>query len=308
VKQLNRLPLVYSPAYSIPWDPKHRFPMAKYRLLYEHLHHCGLAHQRNTFMASPCSREQLLRGHSAGYVDAFLGGTLDQESLRQLGFPWSTALVTRACTAVGGSIATAQMALRHGLACHLAGGTHHALRDSGRGFCVFNDLAVTALALLQENRLGRVLILDCDVHQGDGTALILADEPRAFTCSLHGANNYPFDKPCSDLDVPLPDGLDDHGYLAVLEQTLRLLERQPRPEIILYDGGSDVHRDDRLGRLALTDEGIRQRDWRIFAWAHQQQIPLACYIGGGYDHDHQRLILRHALLVETASRFFQQHY
>ncbi|HEY5717972.1 MAG TPA: histone deacetylase [Motiliproteus sp.] len=307
MKQLPRLPLVYSAAYSIPWDPEHRFPMAKYRLLYEHLHQHGIAQHSNTFTPEPCTRTQLLRAHDASYVDAFMAGKLDAAALRQLGFPWSPALVNRSCTAVGGSIATAQLALRQRLACHLAGGTHHAFRDRGQGFCVFNDLAVTALALLAENNLQRVLILDCDVHQGDGTAAILADEPRAFTCSLHGAYNYPFEKQRSDLDIALADGLDDAGYLSHLQQALAQLDHLPRPDILLYDGGSDVHHEDRLGRLALTDDGIRQRDWQVLEWAYRHQIPTACYIGGGYDRDHQRLIRRHALLIETADAFYRQH-
>lgn len=305
MKHPRLIPLIYSSAYSIPWPPNHRFPMAKYRLLYELLHQRGIAQQHNVFTPEPCSRTQLLRAHNADYVDAFMAGTLDPAHLRALGFPWSHALVTRACTAVGGSLATARMALRHGMACHLAGGTHHAFRDRGLGFCVFNDLAVTALALLAEDRLQRVVILDCDVHQGDGTAAILADEPRVFTCSLHGANNYPFDKQRSDLDVALADGLDDAGYLDQLGQTLAQLDTLPRPDVLLYDGGSDVHRDDRLGRLNLTDAGIRARDRRVFAWANERNIPLAAYIGGGYDHDHQRLVSRHALLVEGAAAFYQ---
>nr|WP_246481046.1 histone deacetylase [Motiliproteus sediminis] len=299
------MPLIYSPHYSIPWDKKHRFPMAKYRLLHELLHERGLAHQRNTLIPSPCTQDQLYRAHDPGYVDRFMAGELSPTELRDIGFAWSPALVLRSTTAVGGSIATARVALKRKLACHLAGGTHHAFHDGGRGFCVFNDLAVTALALLEEDKLNQVLILDLDVHQGDGTASILQHEPRAFTCSLHGADNYPFEKQQSDLDVALPNQMQDDDYLSELQRVLQLLERKLKPDILLYDGGSDVHADDRLGRLSLSDVGIRRRDRMVFHWARRLNIPVAAYIGGGYDHDHQRLAKRHALLIETAAQTIQ---
>ncbi len=299
------MPLVYSPHYSIPWDSRHRFPMDKYRLLYQHLITLGLATQANTHISSPCPRSRLLLAHDAEYIDAFIEGSLTPQQLRMIGLSWSQQLVTRTLTAVGGTIQTCQLALKHGLACHLAGGTHHAFADQGQGFCVFNDIAVAVKTALHKQWASRILVLDCDVHQGDGTALILENEPRSFTCSIHGEHNYPFTKQRSDLDVPLPRGSGDEDYLKVLDQTLAQLARLPAFDLLIYDGGSDVHRDDRLGHMNLTDDGIRARDRRVLEWAQQRQLPSACLIGGGYDHDHARLARRHALLIETAAQCYR---
>lgn len=305
MEPLRHPPLVYSPHYSIPWPAGHRFPMAKYRLLYETLVRRGWATRSNLYRPAPCRRETLCLAHCPTYVDRFLRDELSAAELKPLGLAWSEPLVRRTLTAVSGTLLTCELALRQGLACHLAGGTHHAFADHGRGFCVFNDIAVAARQLVARRGVARVLILDCDVHQGDGTAAILADEPRCFTCSIHGAENYPFEKQRSDLDVALPSGTGDAEYLAVLESTLATLDALPPPELLIYDAGSDVHVEDRLGRLALSNEGIRRRDRRVLEWARARSIPVACLIGGGYDHDHQRLAERHALLPETLVDFLR---
>ena len=280
--------------------------MDKYRLLYEHLIELGIATQANTHISSPCPRSKLLLAHDAHYIDAFIAGTLTQQQLRAIGLTWSKKLVTRTLTAVGGTILTCKLALKHGLACHLAGGTHHAFSDQGQGFCVFNDIAVAVKTALHNQWATRILVLDCDVHQGDGTALILQNEPQCFTCSIHGIHNYPFTKQLSDLDIPLPRGTDDVTYLNLLDQTLEHLSDLPSFDLLIYDGGSDVHKDDRLGHMDLTDDGIRARDRRVIEWAQQKQLPIACLIGGGYDHDHARLARRHALLIETAAQCFRR--
>ena len=299
-----RVPLVYSPSYSIPWDPKHRFPMAKYRLLYEQLVMAGIARSDNTHISTPCSSSWIELAHCADYVKRFVDGGLSTAELKTLGLTWSLALVQRTLTAVSGTTLTCRLALKHKLACHLAGGTHHAFSDQGKGFCVFNDLAVAAKVVQQKGWAKRILILDCDVHQGDGTAQILADDPDLFTCSIHAANNYPFDKQRSDLDVALPSGLGDSGYLDALNQSLAQLALHAPFDLLIYDGGSDVHQNDRLGLLELTDAGVRARDLRVMRWAQERNLPVACVIGGGYDHDHHRLAQRHALLIESA----QQHF
>nr|WP_242521468.1 histone deacetylase [Motiliproteus sp. SC1-56] len=282
--------------------------MSKYQRLYELLVAEGLAHRGNVKVPSPCPRDTLALAHSLPYIDRFQRGELTERELKHLGLVWSEPLVRRTVTAVGGTLLTCRLALEAGLACHLAGGTHHAFSNRGNGFCVFNDLAVAARYCVEHLGLNRVLILDCDVHQGDGTAAILGNEPRCFTCSIHGARNYPFEKQRSDLDVPLPCGTDDTGYLAALEQTLAQLDQSPLPELLIYDGGSDVHQEDRLGRMNLTDRGVIQRDHRVLAWARKRGIPVACVIGGGYDHDHQRLAERHALLVRTTHRFYRDYF
>ncbi|MEH6470405.1 MAG: histone deacetylase [Halopseudomonas sp.] len=302
------VPLVYSHNYSIPWNPKHRFPMDKYRLLYELLQQRSIANNANTHISSPCPTEWLKLAHDSDYVDAFIGGHISQDALKLLGLPWSQALVTRTLTAVGGTLQACQLALKNGLACHLAGGTHHAFSDHGQGFCVFNDLAVAAMTLLKQRHVKRILILDCDVHQGDGSAHILRHESRCFTCSIHAQNNYPFDKQCSDLDVALANGTGDAEYLQMLTQTLSQLEQHKPFDLLIYDAGSDVHLDDRLGLLALSDDGIRKRDRHVIEWAQRLNLPTACVIGGGYDHDHQQLAQRHALLFETANAAFQKRY
>ena len=300
----QRVPLVYSPNYSIEWDPNHRFPMAKYRLLYEHLVRLDIAAASNTHISSPCPIDWLALAHQRDYIEQFCSGNLSQREQKKLGLIWSEQLVQRTLTAVGGSILTCRLALKNQLACHLAGGTHHAFAAQGNGFCVFNDLAVAAKTLLEKDQLKRILILDCDVHQGDGTAHILRHEERVFTCSIHGENNYPFEKQRSDLDVALPKDIGDNEYLDALEKTLEKLTAAGTFDLLIYDGGSDVHRDDRLGQMQLSDNGIRRRDRRVLQWAQQQRLPTACVIGGGYDHDHQRLARRHGLLIETAAKQF----
>lgn len=275
--------------------------MGKFARLHDVLRAEGLLDDANRCVPEPATPEQLALAHDANYLRRFLDGDLDAAAQRRQGLPWSPALVTRSVTAVGGTLHTVEQALQHGLACHLAGGTHHAHRDFGAGYCLLNDLAVAALWALAAGRARRVLIVDCDVHQGDGTARILADVPEVFTLSLHGAANFPARKACSDRDVPLPDGLDDAGYLRALNSALDEVDAGFTPDLVLYDAGADVHRDDRLGRLALTHEGMAARDRAVMARYLHRDVPVACVIGGGYDDDLDRLVDRHAILHRTAS-------
>jgi acetoin utilization deacetylase AcuC-like enzyme len=298
------LPLVYHPDYVAPLPPGHRFPMPKFGKVYEHLVKDGLAALEQFHIPERAPLEWLTLAHTGDYVRAYLQGTLDDKAMRRIGLPWSAELVNRTCTAVGGTVLTAQLALQHGLACNTAGGTHHAHADFGSGFCIFNDLAVAALYMLETTTIRRVLIVDLDVHQGDGTASILRQRPDVFTFSMHCAKNFPYRKQQSDLDVELPVGMEDEAYLQTLKQSLEPLLDEQRPDLMLYDGGVDPHRDDRLGRLALTDAGLYARDRWVLFQCVQRGIPAACVIGGGYDEDVDRLARRHCILHRAAQEAF----
>jgi acetoin utilization deacetylase AcuC-like enzyme len=295
-----RPPLVYHPAYSVPLPEGHRFPMAKFRLLLEYLLRQGLTGPERIHRPLPAPRRWLERVHRRSYHEAVSQGTLTPADVRRLGLPPSPALVRRSWLAVGGTVLTARLALRHGLACHLAGGTHHAFAEHGSGFCVFNDCAVAALVLLAERRLERLMVVDLDVHQGDGTATIFRDDPRVYTFSVHGAANFPRHKPPGDLDLALPDGLGDEEYLGAVARRLPGLLEQIRPELVLYNAGVDPHRDDRLGRLCLSDAGLLARDRLVLEACLQRRIPVATVIGGGYDRL-PALVERHALVVRAAT-------
>jgi len=235
--------------------------------------------------APEASDEALASTHDRAYLDAVAGCALDARAERRLGFPQSPALVRRSRASVGGTLAAARSALDAGLGVQLAGGTHHAFRARGEGFCVYNDLVVAARTLLAEGAVRRVLVVDLDVHQGNGTAALCADEPRIVTYSAHGERNYPFVKERSDLDVPLPDGMGDADYLAVLDATLPPFARRARPDLVLYQGGVDVLAGDRFGRLALTLDGVVERDRRVASWCRDAGVPLVTTLGGGYHAD-----------------------
>ena len=272
----------YADHHAVPLPAGHRFPMAKYALLKQWLLERKLLTPAELFPSDPAPLEAVRLAHTHEYVDGVMSGSLSPKLLRGLGFPWSKELVARSLASVGGTLSAARAALRDGIAGNLAGGTHHAYPDRGEGFCVFNDLGITALKLLKEALVQRVLVLDLDVHQGNGTAVMLAAEPRAFTCSLHGQKNYPFQKEQSDLDVGLPDGTSDDEYLAALRPALALSLQKSRPQLILYQAGVDALKGDRFGRLALTHAGLAERDRLVLQTAHSLGIPIALTLGGGY--------------------------
>lgn len=265
----------------LPLPAGHRFPATKYRLLREELTRDAILPIAMLEPSPIATRSELLLAHDADYVEAVLGGTLSRDLFRRIGLPWSPVLARRSCLTVGGSVAAARAALSDGVSGQLAGGTHHAHRSFGSGFCVFNDLAVAALVLLAQGRAARVAILDVDVHQGDGNAAILGAEPRAFVVSLHGAKNFPFRRVPSDLDVELADGTDDRAYIDALADVLPAIEAF-RPDILLYLSGVDPLREDRLGRLALTHEGLAERDRLVFEFCRRRGLPVSIAIGGGY--------------------------
>lgn len=299
------LPLVHHPDYVSPLPLGHRFPMPKFGRVYHHLIRDGIATLDQFHLPPRAARETLELVHAPAYVDAYFTGTLDPRAMRRIGLPWSEGLVNRTCTALGGTLLAAELALQYGLACNTAGGTHHAFADFGSGFCIFNDLAVAARWVQREHGVRQVLIVDLDVHQGDGTAAIFQDDPSVFTFSIHCGRNFPFRKQTSDLDIELPIGVEDGDYLRLLAETLPDLVSQVQPDLVLYDAGVDPHVEDKLGKLALTDAGLYRRDHYVLAHCAARGIPAVGVIGGGYAHDVDRLARRHCLLHQAAGDVFR---
>ena len=273
----------YCDHFVLPLPASHSFPMAKYRRLRELLLADGVVQAGDLLEPAPASRDELELAHAAPYVDAVFDGTLAPEHQRRIGFPWSPGMVERSRRSVGGTIAAARTALSEGAAANLAGGTHHAFADRGEGYCVFNDIAVAARVLQQDGLVGRIAVIDCDVHQGNGTAAIFRDDPSVFTFSIHGEKNFPFRKETSDLDVMLPDGTRDAEYLSVLEPSVQAVLRRHRPQFVFYLAGADAYEGDRLGRLALSIEGLGLRDQMVFDLC--AGLPIALVMGGGYCPD-----------------------
>lgn len=271
----------------------HRFPMSKYRRLRLALMDRGVLAPEQLAEAPDARIEDIQRVHTPEYVEAFLAGRLDEKRRRRIGFPWSQALVRRTLASSGGTIAASDAALEDGFSGVLAGGTHHAFADYGGGYCVFNDVAIAAQRLLDAGRIGRALVMDVDVHQGDGTAAIFADEPRVFTCSVHGARNYPLHKQVSDLDVPLPDGTGDLAYLAAVGQALSRTLGGPSPDIAFVQAGVDPLDADRLGRLDVSAEGLLARDRMVIGELAAAGVPVVLTLGGGYAEPIEKSIDAH---------------
>jgi acetoin utilization deacetylase AcuC-like enzyme len=295
----------YSDQFVLPLPPGHSFPMSKYRLLREQLvGFPGL----ELCQALPASDGELALAHTPSYLSAVIEGTLSAAQQREIGFPWSEAMVARSRRSVGATISAARAALATGVASNLAGGTHHASADKGGGYCVFNDAAVAARLMQAEwhrfhRKLLRVAIVDLDVHQGNGSASIFADDPTVFTLSVHGAKNFPFRKERSDLDVDLPDGCTDEAYLRAVDDALAELwrrhEKSP-PELIFYLAGADPHEGDRLGRLKVSTAGLVERDRRVLAAARERRIPVAISMAGGYGRVVQDTVEVHLATIRCA--------
>ena len=278
---ITPMTVFYSDSYTVPLPEGHRFPMEKYRMLRDALVAEGVLRPDELREARPIAREGLLVAHTAEYANTFCEGTIDARAMRRIGIPWSERFVMRSLASVGGTLAAARGALVEGIAGNLAGGTHHAFAGYGEGYCVFNDIAVAALTLLEEGAIERAAVVDLDVHQGNGTAAILAGEPRVLTLSMHGRNNFPFTKVPSAIDIDLEDGTGDDRYLELLAGALpRVFAFEPG--IIFYQGGVDALASDRLGKLAMTHEGLMRRDRMVIGGALDRGIPIVLTLGGGY--------------------------
>ena len=292
--------------------------MAKYRLLRERILSEGILRAEDLWLPEAISWDALRLVHDAGYVHQVAHGTLPPEAQRRIGFPWSAMMVERSRRSVGATLAAARAALSGQpsvalgtearsakVAANLAGGTHHAFRDRGEGYCVFNDVAVAATVLLREGAIARVAVVDCDVHQGNGTAAIFRDEPAVFTFSMHGAHNFPFRKEVSDLDVTFEDGAGDDEYLAALAAHLPQVLETHRPDLVFYLAGADPYEGDRLGRLKLTIDGLRARDRMVFDACHARGLPVAVAMSGGYALDVDAIVSIHANTIAEAVRIYE---
>lgn len=294
-----------SDRYPLPLPEGHRFPAAKYALLRRRLEAHAATGAKLTFVEPHAATDdELLRVHDRGYVGRVLAGTLSKDEQRRIGFPWSEALVERSLRSTGAAVDAAAAAIEDGVAASLAGGTHHAGTAWGEGFCVFNDTAVAAREMQARAAARRVLILDCDVHQGNGTAEIFAADSTVFTMSIHGARNFPLRKHSSSLDVPLDDNADDEAYLAALARAVDESFRRGRPDLVFYIAGADPFEHDRLGRLRLSKPGLRERDRLVLAAAEAAGVPVAIVLGGGYAADLDAIVDIHAATILLAAGMF----
>jgi acetoin utilization deacetylase AcuC-like enzyme len=292
-----------SARYTIPLPAGHRFPIEKYALLRDSLVRDGVVPPREVHEPAVTSWDDVALVHSPSWVVGLQGGALTDAELRRLGFPWSEALVQRALRAVGGTCETSEAALRDGVAMNLAGGTHHAFPDRGEGFCVLNDVAVALTKLLYAGRIARAAVIDLDVHQGNGTHQIFADNPRVYTFSMHGRRNYPFRKVPGDLDIELEDGTGDDAYLDCLREALPGVLARSAPDLVVYLAGADPHEGDRLGRLKLTFRGLAERDHLVLRSCREVGIPVAITIAGGYGRDIADTVAIHAATARIAREY-----
>jgi acetoin utilization deacetylase AcuC-like enzyme len=295
------LKLFYHDHFVLPLPEGHRFPMPKYLLLRQRVVEAGLVSAEELQTAPAATDEELHRAHSPEYVRRMQAGEMTAAEMRRIGFPWSPAMVERSRRSVGSTIAACRAALDEGLGINLAGGTHHAGWDFGQGYCVFNDSAVATRAMQAEGRVKRVVILDCDVHQGNGTAAIFANDPTVFTFSIHGAKNFPFQKEQSDLDIPLDDDADDPIFLDALEWGVPQAIERAGADLAIYLAGADPYAGDRLGRLAVTKRGLAQRDRFVLEQCRQAALPVAIAMAGGYGREIQDTVDIHFQTVQIAA-------
>jgi len=293
-------PIVHHPAFRAEMPPGHRFPMDKFSRLAALLEAEGVSGPEGFHRPELIDLETLRLVHTKDYVRGVVELSLPADVVRRIGMPNSESVGVRARAATGGTLLTARLALKHGIACNTAGGSHHASAESGAGFCVFNDVAVAARRLLAEGAIGKALVVDLDVHQGDGTARIFENDPSVFTFSMHAEKNFPARKAVSDLDIDLADGTGDAAYLATLAEILPGLLDREKPDLVFFNAGVDPHADDKLGRLSLSDEGLARREAFVLGSCWERGVPVAGVIGGGYDADIDRLAHRHALLHRAA--------
>ena len=277
--------LFFTDQFVLPLPEGHTFPMAKYRLLRERVSESGLVSPESLVVPPAATDAELALAHDTEYIAAMSAGTVGEAAMMKVGFPWSPLLVERSRRSSGATAAAARSALADGYAVNLAGGTHHAFRDHGEGYCLFNDSVVAARVLQAEDLVRRIVVIDLDVHQGNGTAALCRDDPTIYTFSMHGAKNYPLQKERSDLDIELPDGTTDGPYLEALAGGLKTAVAESRPDLAIYLAGSDPFAGDRLGRLKLTKAGLAERDRLVFEAARVAGLPLVVTMAGGYAKD-----------------------
>jgi len=293
------LKVAWSPQYNHPLPQNHRFPMEKYDLLPRLLIQEGIINPDDLFDPDFIDHSIITLTHSDGYLHQLLELTLSKKMIRESGFPLSKSLIDREIKILSGTVQCTEFAFNDGVSLNIAGGTHHAFKDRPEGFCLLNDQAVAAHYLLENEKVERILIIDLDVHQGNGTASIFQSEPRVFTFSMHGERNYPFRKQVSDLDVSFDDGIKDEQYLEVLSEKLEML-KSFNPDFIFYQAGTDVLDSDKLGRLSLTLDGCAKRDEIVFDFARQQNTPIVVCMGGGYSEDVSLIVEAHANTFKKA--------
>ena len=298
------LKIAWSPTYKYNLPEGHRFPMVKYELLPQQLLYEGTVSHENFFEPEPMQDEDIILTHHRDYLLKLNNQALSPKEIRNIGFPMTNQLVSRGKHIANGTYLAAKFAFEHGIGMNIAGGTHHSFADRGEGFCVFNDIAIAANLLLHHRLVGRILIIDLDVHQGNGTAKIFENDSRVFTFSMHGEKNYPTRKENSDLDIGLPDGLQDTAYLHILKEALPKLLDHHMPDFIFYLSGVDVLDSDKLGRLSMTLEGCKDRDRYVLQMAKKNQIPIAVSMGGGYSPRLTDIIEAHANTYRLAQELF----
>jgi acetoin utilization deacetylase AcuC-like enzyme len=294
----------YSDTFVLPLPEGHRFPMTKYRRLRERLVAERVLSPADMVVPAPAEWDDIRLVHTPGYIEAVARGTLSSDAQRRIGFPWTPGMVERSRRSVGATVAAAREVTQEGAAAaaNLAGGTHHAFSDRGGGYCVFNDVAVAARVLLRDRLIARATIVDCDVHQGDGTAAIFRDDPAVFTMSLHGATNFPFRKEVGDLDITFDDGTGDEEYLAALESHLPDVLENTKPDIVFYLAGADPYEGDRLGKLSLSIDGLRRRDRFVFDACRSRRLPVVVVMSGGYAPDVEAIVTIHVNTIKEAVR------
>ena len=301
---MKKISWITHPQYDIILPENHKFTASKFSDLFNELKSKEFYSNSNILQPTKAKVEDLEIVHDKDYILKIKNGTLSEKEIRRLGFIWSETLSNRSFLAVNGTLLTCKEALKNGVANHLAGGTHHAHKSFGSGYCVFNDIAYSSKILIKEKKVKKILIIDLDVHQGDGTAEILKNDTNIFTCSMHCKNNFPFRKTKSDLDVELDNGLNDHQYLDILKQTLKKCMENITPDIVIYDAGVDVHKNDKLGNLNLTSKGILERDKMVISFFKNKFIPVATVIGGGYSDDNKELAKRHSIIFQAVNEIF----
>ena len=299
---MKKLSIIYHPNYDIPVPKIHSFVGNKFSDLFTYLQD-HYFQNLDVFTPSSATFENLKKTHEIDYINKVTNDQLTKDHIRLINLPWSERLRERSFLETEGTFLTAKKALETGLACHVGGGTHHAHFNHGYGFCVFNDLAYTAINLIKEKLVKKVLILDLDVHQGDGTIDICKKYSSIYTCSIHSDSNFPYEKKQGWMDVGLSSGIKDYEYLETLHKTLKNIHSQIKPDIVLYDAGVDIFLDDKLGNLKISLDGIKKRDYIVLDHYRKLGIPIATVIGGGYDKNNQKLTIRHSIIFKTAIEY-----